>query len=141
MERYDDNPRNGVLEPEEVAEFIDDFFAAGCSIDALLAAPRSLPSTSEMLPWQVNQKLLSYSSAYLTHSLMDSNSNGYVTPCELQSALRSLGVRMNEEQFDLLTMRYDDNANGVFEREELEPLFDDMKIHVMMCSIPATRCI
>lgn len=133
--RYDDN-NNNVLEPEEVAEFIDDFFASGCSIDALLAAPRNLPSSTEMQPWQVNQKLLSYSSAYLTHSLMDSNSNGYVTPCELQSALRSLGVRMNEEQFDLLTTRYDDNANGVFEREELEPLFDDLKVHVLLCGYP-----
>ena len=61
----------------------DDVFAAG-SIDALLATPRgtmtcaSAADSAANMPWQVNHKLLSYSSAYLTHSLLDSNSNGYV---------------------------------------------------------------
>jgi len=132
--KYDDN-NNNVLEPEEVAEFIDDFFAAGCSIDHLLAVPRAV-STTEIMPWQVNPKLLLYSSTYLTHSLMDSNSNGYVTGCELQSGLRALGVRMSDDQFHILAERYDENRNGVFEREELEPLFDDLKVHVLLCGYP-----
>mmetsp|Transcript_24010 Transcript_24010/g.42761 ORF Transcript_24010/g.42761 Transcript_24010/m.42761 type:complete len:446 (-) Transcript_24010:117-1454(-) len=134
VQKYDDN-NNNVLEPEEVAEFIDDFFAADCSIDHVLATPRAVSST-EIIPWQVNHKLLTYSSEYLTHSLMDSNTNGYITGCELQSGLRALGVRMSDEQFEILAARYDDNRNGVFEREEIEPLFDDLKVHVLLCGYP-----
>mmetsp|Transcript_105180 Transcript_105180/g.303372 ORF Transcript_105180/g.303372 Transcript_105180/m.303372 type:complete len:478 (-) Transcript_105180:52-1485(-) len=138
--RYDDN-NNNVLEPEEVAVFIDDVFAAG-SIDALLATPRgtmtcaSAADSAANMPWQVNHKLLSYSSAYLTHSLLDSNSNGYVNSCELKAGLSTLGVRMSDRQFEKLADRYDENRNALFEREELEPLFDDLKIHILLCGYP-----
>lgn len=141
MLRYDDN-NNNVLEPEEVTHFLDDFFASG-SIDGLLA----MPSPSEVAegkassplgckPWSVSHKLMLYSSAYLTHALLDSNSHGYVVEGDLRAGLQAFGIRMSDIAFAALVERYDENKNGVFEREELEPLFDDLKIHTLLCGYP-----
>lgn len=37
---------------------------------------------------------------------MDINTNGYVTPCELQSALGAVGLNMTDSQIDALVERY-----------------------------------
>jgi len=43
---------------------------------------------------------------------------------------------MSDRQFEKLADRYDENRNALFEREELEPLFDDLKIHILLCGYP-----
>ena len=41
---------------------------------------------------------------------------------DLRAGLQAFGIRMSDIAFAALVERYDENENGVFEREELEPL-------------------
>lgn len=130
LTKYDAN-MNGVFEPGELVPLFDDL-KRHHSIANALSSKMYQSVYGNASAREARSKLLHYSAEYLTHALLDLNDDGYVTPSELRRGLNSLGVRLTREQIDAVVDKYDENRNNVFEREELIPFFNDLKVHVLI---------